>query len=1088
MEIAVRGVLAILALLVVSCCATFAQPGARKDTRLDTEWRSALGDPARADEVQFDDSSWKAVSIPHNWEDYQGYRKLSHGNLHGTAWYRRAFTPDPADKGRRFFIEFEGVGSYADVWVNGHHLGRHNGGRTCFSFDMTDYVEPGRRNVIAVRADHPAMIDDLPYVCGGCWGSPNTEGSQPLGIFRPVHLLVTSQVRVEPFGVHVWTPEISTERAVVQVETEVKNYGALAQDVTVRNEILDAAGNALRTVENAVTVDAGQTVTVDQSSPAIEQPHLWSLDDPYLHTLRTTLLVDGRPVDSVDTRFGMRWIEWPVGRAGTAQTDEQSIARAGRQIDPVKLAEEPGPENNFFTEDVGGLENLRVQISPGGVAVSIPSCTDESATVRVKTTVTNDDSVPHHIRLTSFIRNYDGTKFVYSMETDRELASGETYVFDQSSPAIHFPELWSPERPYLHVMETTVEEFENAGTKHAVVHDKAETSFGIRPTDGLANKGDAYVTAEGGGWRAEGQTGRQTTSSRQFLLNGKPVFLNGTCEYEHLLGCDHAFTDEQIRARLMQIKAAGFNAFREGHHPHNLRYLELCDELGILYWTQIGAHIYFDNEAFRENYRQAVREWVRERRNSPSVVLWGLQNESMLPEVFARELTEMVRQLDPTTSSQRKTTTCNGGSGSDWDVPQNWLGTYRGNVKDYGAELVDQKLVGEYGQWRTLGLHEDGDWDENWSANQMLGRDIPEELFDYCLESRVRQAEENKARACGQFQWIFSSHANPGRDESNCRDGLGLNAVGVVNNKGLLTSWGEPVDAYYMYRANYVPADQEPMVYIVSHTWPDRFAAPGTKSNLVVFSNCDEVELFNDYKVDSLGTKHRGQIGTHFEWNEVDLRHDVLYAEGRVDGQTVATDIVLLDNLPSAPAWQKHAEADEDDTAPIHGAKYLYRVNCGGDDYADVHGQLWQADSHWISWADAYDNLDPRYASFGRTFDPITDTRDDPLLQTYRFGRDQLVYRFDVPNGRYEVELYFVEPWYGTGGGMDCKGWRLFDVALNGQTVLDDLDIWREAGHDRALKKVVPVTVTNGTIELVFPEVKSYEAVLSAIAIRRDDD
>src|SRR5208283_4049351 len=101
-------------------------------------------------------------------------------------------------------------------------------------------------------------------------------------------------------------------------------------------------------------------------------------------------------------------------------------------------------------------------------------------------------------------------------------------------------------------------------------------------------------------------------------------------------------------------------------------------------WTQMSARLRFDHARFRDNYRQAVREWVRERRNSPSVVLWGIQNESSLPTAFARELTALVRSLDPTTSTQRKTTTCNGGAGADWDVPQNWLGTYGGNVNQYG--------------------------------------------------------------------------------------------------------------------------------------------------------------------------------------------------------------------------------------------------------------------------------------------------------------------------------------------------------------------------------------------------------------------
>jgi hypothetical protein len=1045
----------------------------RQDVRLEEEWKTAFGDVTGAEAPAFDDSGWKTVSVPHNWEDYQGYRQKSHGNLHGTAWYRRGFTlPAEAAKDRRVFLDFEGVGSYAKVWVNGRYVGEHKGGRTCFELDITGETQFGRTNVIAMRADHPEKIQDLPYVCGGCWGSPNTEGSQPLGIFRPVHLVVTAPVRIEPFGVHVWSPEVSEQRVVVRIQSEIKNYSALDQAVKVRSEILGVEGKVVVAEESTMNVAAGQTHLCDQTCRELRNPHLWSLDDPYLHRVRTTVILNGSAMDSVSTRFGLRWIQWPVGAIGDEEME--------KAVDVARVQEVPGPTNAFFTTRTSRSEDSRVQVEPGGIQVFIPSYSQDTATVRVKTAVKNGDSASHRVRLTSFIRNYAGTKFVYSMETERELGAGETVTFDQTSPVINFPEVWSVQNPALHVVETTLLDPAHPGPKNAVIFDRLETSFGIFPTEGLANKADAYVPVRGGG------AGARWSDSKQFLLNGKPVFINGTAEYEHLLGCDHAFTDEQIATRVKQMKAAGFNAFREAHHPHNLRYVELCDELGILYWAQIGAHIYFENEDFRSNYRQAVKDWVKERWNSPSVVLWGLQNESRLPKVFARELTETIRQLDPTTSAQRKTTTCNGGSGSDWDVPQNWFGTYNGNVNNYGPALIKDQLVGEYGQYRTFGLHQDGGWAANWSAKQNLGNALPEELFDYCLETKVRIAEENKAQCCGQFQWIFSTHANPGRSEAGCRDGLVPNDIAVVNNKGLLTSWGEPTDAYYMYRANYAPTIREPMVYIVSHTWPERFNSPGIKSNIVVFSNCEEVELFNDYGKDSLGVKKRGPVGTHLQWDNVDVRYNVLYAEGRVKGKTVASDVIVLRNLPGAPAWTERKSHEGDVTAPAKGGGYVYRINCGGEDYTDTHGQLWKADSHWSSWATEYENLDPRYGSVRCSYDPVAGTRDDELFQTYRYGREKLRYRFPVRNGNYAVELYFMEPWYGEGGGLDCAGWRLFDLALNGKVVLHDLDIWKEAGFERALKKVIPVKVENGEIAVSFPRVKSYQAVISAIAVREN--
>jgi hypothetical protein len=96
---------------------------------------------------------------------------------------------------------------------------------------------------------------------------------------------------------------------------------------------------------------------------------------------------------------------------------------------------------------------------------------------------------------------------------------------------------------------------------------------------------------------------------------------------------------------------------------------------------------------------------------------------------------------------------------------------------------------------------------------------------------------------------------------------------------------------------------------------------------------------------------------------------------------------------------------------------------------------------------------------------------------------DKLKFNFPVPDGDYHIELYFTEPWYGTGGGMDCSGWRLFDVDVNSKTMLHNLDIWKEAGYARALKKSITAHVTGGMLSISFPNVAAGEAIISAIAI-----
>jgi hypothetical protein len=868
----------------------FTQTSVRKNINLNESWKTILSDSIKPADLLRQATSgrnWKQVNIPHNWDDYGGDRNLVHGNLHGTAWYTKRFIAPEAGKDKHYFIRFEGVGTYATVYLNGTNMGRHLSGRTTFTLDVTNILKPGQLNTIAVKAEHPDMIADMPWVCGGCsseWGF--SEGSQPLGIFRPVVLEITGNIRIEPFGVHVWNDEKAKE---VFVETEVRNYGLTAETFHFTSKLTDPKGKVIFLISEEVTLRPGEIRVILQSSPVVA-PVLWSIDNPYLYTLQSSVVNPGTVADEIATPFGIRTVSWP----------------------------------------------------------------------------------------------------------------------------------------------------------------------------GLRRDGD-----------------------KRFLLNGKPVLINGVCEYEHQFGQSHAFTNEQIEARVKEVRSAGFNAFRDAHQPHNLWYQKFWDETGILFWPQFSAHVWYDTPEFRKNFKDLLRQWIRERRNSPSVMMWGLQNESSLPKAFAEECCAIIHEMDPTSINQRIITTCNGGEGTDWNVIQNWSGTYSGNPLVYDTDLKrdNQLLNGEYGAWRSIDLHTEGGFDQKgvWSEDRMTR----------LLEMKVRLAEAAKDSACGQFLWVFSSHDNPGRRQPD--EGYRvIDKVGPFNYKGLVTPWEEPLDVYYMYRSNYVPAAKDPMVYIVSHTWPDRFIAP-RKASVDVFSNCQEVELFNDAtRSKTFGKRTKGGIGTHFTWDSVDVKYNILYAVGYVKGKAVATDVVVLQNLPKAPHFDALFTKGKALLKGEDKYHYLYRVNCGGDAYTDTYHQTWSQDvalgknkDCWgsLSWADSYDSINPYLASQRRTFDPIGGTKDWELFQTFRFGRHKLAYHFPVPDGSYRVELYFAEPWHGTGGNIDCKGLRIFDVAVNDSVVLHDLDLWAEAGHDVAVKKIVTVTVKGGSLDISFPEVKAGQAIISAIAI-----
>lgn len=870
----------------------------RQKQSLNEAWKTIANDtnPNAYDgfeKFDYDDSKWQTVDIPHNWDTYHGYLRKVHGNRHGTAWYRKELTIEKHDTSKRYFLFFEGVGSYATVYVNGEKAGYHAGGRTTFTIDITDFIHFDKPNLVAVKAEHPAEIRDLPWVCGGCSTERGfSEGSQPMGVFRPVQLIVTNDIRIEPFGIHVWNDTtVNEDYAELFVTNEIGNYSDKDQEVIVTNTLCKINGDLIAKTSNSFLLKAKSKKVFSFDNLEVKNPTLWSLENPFLYYFETKIEKDGKLVDQESVPYGIRWISWPINRKD---------------------------------------------------------------------------------------------------------------------------------------------------------------------------------------------------STGQFLLNGKPVFINGIGEYEHMFGNSHAFSDMQIYTRVNQIQAAGFNAFRDAHQPHNLRYQSYFDDEGMLWWTQFSAHVWFDNPAFRENFKTLLREWVKERRNCPSNIVWGLQNESTLPTGFAEECVGIIREMDPTASSQRIITTCNGGTGTDWNVIQNWSGTYGGDPFNYDNEISEQWLNGEYGAWRSIDLHTEGAFNQNGT--------LSEDRMSQLLETKVRLAESVKDKCTGQFLWIFSSHDNPGRIQSGeaLRD---IDRVGPVNYKGLLTPWGEPVDAFYMYRSHYAPKETEPMVYIVSHTWPNRWKKTGVKDSITVYSNCDEVELFNDINSKSLGKIKNQGFGHPFVWEDVDIQYNVLYAKGYIDGKEVAEDLVVLDHLPEASGLAAVRMDKSDITKGAEGLNYLYRVNCGGADYIDANSQLWMADRQktsdntWgsLSWTDKFDNLPAFYGSQRRTFDPIEGTVDWKMFQTFRYGLNDLSFNFPVLDGEYEIELYFTEPWYGTGGGMQCYLWRMFDVAVNNEVVIEDLDIFEKAGHDKAFKYTCTTNVKGGELKIHFPKVKSGQAIISAIAIATKD-
>ncbi|WP_269523135.1 glycoside hydrolase family 2 TIM barrel-domain containing protein [Coraliomargarita parva] len=1030
------------------------------------QWSTVLSEAP--DPIALDNAAaWKSVNVPHNWDDYHGYHEVCHGNLHGIAWYKTHFQYNKCAQ-ERLYAFFEGVGSYATVYINKQEAGYHAGGRTTFTVDLTDHLVEGV-NELLVKADHREMIDDLPFVCGGCWGAPNTEGSQPMGIFRPAWLESTGPVRIEPFGVHVQTPKASELVAEILTVNTLSNPTQLSGDAIIRQSVLDSNKLEVAKSEKTVQLTGQIEETVSSSFPVLENPQLWSPENPHLYTMHTEVLVNGNVSHITDTTFGIRWIEWPHIEAPDADYLGVSVDRRGT---PISWGVEPLTlENNGLTEIAVPAKDGAICLAPMGVSIQqTADTTNTAANLVVDLTLQAALESDEPVQILCEIQNEMGTIFFHQYRKEMHVTAPQSNLRWQVPTIIH-PHMWSKKDPYLHKLVVEIR------TQSGELSERSVTLFGMRdqPWDTSTPLNLTRPVYEA---LPEKAAETQSDRERVFKVNGQPLFMRGTCEYETMLGCDHAFTEEQIAADVTMMKAAGFNAFRDAHHPHNLRYYDHWDQAGIVCWTQMGSCVWFDNDRFRENYKQLVREWVKERRNHPCIIMWGIQNESPLPKEFAEEIRDIIIELDPTCPQWRITTTCNGGKGSDWNVPQDWSGTYGRNCHDYDLQAI--QMVGEYGAWRTFGVHTETEYngDEN---------DRSESWACAAMEIKLRLGDEARNDAIGHFHWIFNTFPNPGRAPDNC-EGPDNSKIGSVNNKGLVTAWHQPSDLYYMFRSHYTLGQaSDPMVYIVSHTWPNRWINPQPRK-VRVYSNCEEVELFNGVERVSYGKKTHPGFGYHYIWENVLPETNILHAIGYQNGQKVTEDIIRLDHLPEDESVTKWIGETKDVSAE---GTVLYRVNCGSDQaYIDDCGATWSPDTAWtdssdfgwISWGNRFDNVEDDLASKGFTMTPVRGTTLQQLYRTYRYGRHCLKYHFKTGPGKFRIRCHYAEPWFGVGGFKDAEQLRLFDVAINDTIVDAKLDIHKASGgHHRALVREYDIEITSATLTLHFPTIHVNQAIIFGI-------
>ena len=678
-----------------------------------------------------------------------------------------------------------------------------------------------------------------------------------------------------------------------------------------------------------------------------------------------------------------------------------------------------------------------------GVYVDTPDASAASATVRVRSRVVNDSDDAATVDVQSFVLAADGSTVTSTLSSVRVGSRASTVV--TQTVTVPKPRLWSPESPYLYSVRTVV------GTGPQA--DRVDVPLGVR-------------------WFKADRNG--------FFLNGKAYPLRGANRHQDIVGQGNALSDEEHRRDLSLIKAMGANVVRLAHYPQSPAVLEAADELGLILWEEAPlVNTVTMSAAYTANSLGMQREMIRQHYNHPSIVFWGYMNEIFLnvpnpePAGYTDHVVGLAQQLeDLTRSEDASRLTVMAVNRNDrynpsgicevpmivaWNLYYNW---YYGNLEGFAQHLDTERStypnrllwVSEYGADTDSRLHRVDV--QQLPVNQQSGRvSYQDQSTEYgqLFHETYTTVINDRPWLVGTTLWAqfeFGSESRAG-------------SIPHVNQKGIMHPDRTPKDTYFLYQALWLSS---PVLKIASREWNHRTGTSAAGQQTVtqpvkVYSNLASVELLVGGR--SLGSKAPG-AGRGAVWDVpfVDGANAVL-ARGRTATGALVEDTVDI-------TFTRQAAVLADPGSPFR----RLAVSAGAIvQYIDPDTLVWCEDRTYASGA---------WGAVGGTTGLngswVNRSTEDPLYQTYRQGMS--AYRFDVPDGSYEVQLRFASP----GGTV---GSRVFDVALNGATLASGLDLVAVAGANTAFDLTGLVDASGGGGLTVGFTPRSGSPVISGIDVRR---
>lgn len=271
---------------------------------LNREWKYTRGDHQGAERQVFNDEGWEQVGLPHS---FSIPYFMSKDFYVGYGWYRKSLKLTVNELSRKIFLEFDGVFQEAEVFVNGKLAGKHVGGYTGFSIDISSLVKAGD-NILAIRVNNYWKPNVAPRA-----GEHVFSG----GIYRNVRLVLKSPVHIDWYGTFVTTPDLAKNQgksSSVNIKTEVRNSEEKEGTYRLLTQVLAPDGKIVTFVETKETIAGRSSRQISQTTEALDKPQLWNLSTPVLYKVVSKLYQGKQLIDEDETTFGFRWFEWTADR------------------------------------------------------------------------------------------------------------------------------------------------------------------------------------------------------------------------------------------------------------------------------------------------------------------------------------------------------------------------------------------------------------------------------------------------------------------------------------------------------------------------------------------------------------------------------------------------------------------------------------------------------------------------------------------------------------------------------------------------------------------------------------------------------